>query len=173
MSMTRRAKSVVLGLAVLAVGLAPAMAAPQLLFHWDRESGTSQAVVQNSDEDVLAEFPWGGALPRSYSGDEDETEVPVFLLAKLRDQLEPSSQPEADDALDFIRDLMGSYADTPVEELTPSLGSWIPYASVDVEEWCGTIVNSYGECTEPGDPSFRNALCQGFVCKRTRLKPQE
>jgi hypothetical protein len=129
--------------------------------------------VRNSDDDVLAEFPWGGALPQSYSADEDDVEVPLLLLGKLRDQLELSSQSEADDALDFIRDLMGSHADTPVEELAPSLGSWIPYSSVDVEEWCGTTVNTNGECTEPGDPTFSNALCKGFTCKRTTLKPQE
>jgi hypothetical protein len=68
---------------------------------------------------------------------------------------------------------MGVYADTPVEELPPSLGSWIPYSSVDVEEWCGTVVDANGECTEPGDPSFRTALCTGFACKQTRMKPQE
>jgi hypothetical protein len=161
------------GLAVLAVALTEVMAAPQLLLHWDRESGTSNAVVLNSDDDLLAEFPWGGALPRRYSAEPEEGEIPIFLLGKLRDQLEPSSQPEADDALDFIRELMGAYADTPVEALAPSLGSWIPYSSVNVEEWCGTTVNANNECTAPGDPSFRNALCMGFVCKRTKLTPQE
>jgi hypothetical protein len=100
-------------------------------------------------------------------------EFPTFLLGKLRDQLELSSQPEADDALDFIRDLMGPYADTPVDDLSPSLGTWIPYATVNVEEWCGTVVDADRECTEPGAPSFGTALCKGFVCKRTKLEPLE
>jgi hypothetical protein len=171
MSTLRLVKSVVIGLAVLAVGFTQAAAAPQLLLHWDRESDSSKAVVHNDDGDVLAEFPWAGPLPRKYSPGHDENELPTFIVAKLRDQLAQSVQPGAGEALAFIRDLLGVYADTPVEETPVSLETWISYEGRTIVEWCGTVVNGAGECTEPGDPMFQNAVCSNAVCKRTTIEP--
>jgi hypothetical protein len=173
MATTRIAKPLAISLALLIVGHTLAMAGPQLLLHWDRETGSSKAVVRNSTTDVLAEFPWAGALPRRYSLEQEEEEAPTFLLAKLRDQLEQSSQPGAEVALAFIRDLLGPYADTPVEELPLSLETWIPHASTIIEEWCGMTVNAVGECTEPANPSSLNPFCTNFACKRTMIAPQE
>jgi hypothetical protein len=173
MATTRRLRFLVSGLAVLAVGIIPAAAAPQLLFHWNVEAGISKAVVENSSDDVLAEYLWGGALPRRYSADEEEVEAPDFVLGNLRDQLEGSSQSEADEALDFIRYLMGAEADTPVAELSADQGTWIPMSSVTIQEWCGTVINAYGECTQPGNLSLQTALCSGFACKMTEIQPGE
>jgi len=171
--MTRLMKFAALGLALLAVGSTQAEGPPQLLLHWDKGTASSRAVVKNPSGDVLAEFPWSGALPRRLSLSAEEGEYPTFLLGKLRDQLELSSQPGSDEALDFVRDLMGPHADTPVGELPSLLGTWIPYGSLDVEEWCGTVVNTYGECTEPGDPALGTTVCSNFACKRTRIQPSE
>ena len=88
-----------LGLIVLAVSFTGAIASTQLALHWDKQAGTSRAVITNSAGDVLAEAIWDGALPRSYAADEEEVETPTFLLATLRDQIQLSSAPGADAAL--------------------------------------------------------------------------
>lgn len=173
MRMKRFAEWTVLGAILLSLGAADALAAPRLELHWDKGSGSSQAVVKNSDDDVLAETPWGGALPRRYSADEEEAEVPILVLGQLRDQLESSAQPEAGDALTFIRDLMDIYADTPVAGMGPLPGVWISYVTISVDEWCGTVVDTAGECTVPGNPMLQNALCTGYACKRTTMSPSE
>lgn len=171
--MNRPVKYLALGLMVLFVGLVQAQDRPQLLLHWDKQTASSVAVVKNAAGDVLAESTWEGALPRRLSLGIDEGETPTFLLGKLRDQLELSVQPGAEDALDFIRELMGQHADTPVGELHPALGSWIPYGDLAVEEWCGNVVDGNGECTEAGDPLLRTTVCSNFACKRTRIQPSE
>jgi len=168
-----RSRTFIFCVALLVVATGNATAAPQLLLHWDRDSGSSQAVVKNSDDDVLAELPWPGALPRRYSVGEEEGELPTFILASLRDQVEASSQPEADEAFTFVRELLGLHADTPVAQLTPSVGTWVPYASYQVLEWCGSEVDTDGECVASDPPVLQNTLCTGFACKGTKIEPAE
>jgi hypothetical protein len=143
---------------------------PSLELHWNKATAASVAVVKNSEGDVLAETVWGGALPRRYSADEEETEVPILVLGHLRDQLHASSQPGSEQALDFVRELMDLYADMPVDQLAPSLGTWIAYGNVSVQESCGTAVDTDGECTAPAGASLQNSLCSESACKRTVIR---
>jgi hypothetical protein len=175
MSIRRIAKSAVLGLVLLVVGIAGAQETSQILLelHWDRESGTSNAVVKNTLGDVLAETPWDGALPRTYAADEDRREVPTFIFGALREQLAQSSHLDADDAWTFVRDLMGEQADTPVSQLSTTQQTWISYSGVHVEETCGTWVDSNNECTQPNTSQLSTTFCTESACKVTTIKPEQ
>jgi len=144
---------------------------PQLLFHWNREAGTTKAVVLNSAGDVLAESLDGGPVPRLYSSVGEEAEVPINFFATLRDQLDQSDQQQALEAADFIRELMDEYAYTPIEELGDDQGIWVPYSQLDVKEWCGTSVNVYDECGSPAHSSLQTTMCNNLACKVTEIKP--
>jgi hypothetical protein len=158
------------------VVLAPSVtqaAQTQLVFHWDRQAGISRAMVVGPGGDVLAEFPWDGALPRAYAAEIDEMETPTLLLAQLRDQLEAGGHPDAAGALSFIRDLMGAHADTPAADLPPSLGTWISYGEIQATEWCGVLVSSQGACVQgEAEGSAFSSLCRNFACKSTTIEPK-
>ena len=173
MRTTRCVRWLIVWTLFLTLGATAATAAPRLELHWNKGTASSTAVVKNSGDDVMAEVPWGGAVPGAYSADEEEAELPILILALLRDQLQVSVQPEADEALGFVRELMEFHADTPAEQLPPSLGVWIPYSALSVEEHCGTSVDSNGECNDPSNSPFQNTLCSSFACKKTTLGPAE
>jgi len=144
---------------------------PRLLFHWDRNAGTTKAVVLSSEGEVLAESLHGGPIPRLYASVGEEVDVPSGILAALRDQLDLSDQDEAQEAADFIRQLMDQYAYTPIGELVDDDGIWVPYSQLDVTEWCGTSVNVYDECGSPAHSSLQTTMCNNLACKGTEIKP--
>ena len=99
--------------------------------------------------------------PGRYSFDEEETEVPTFVLGQLRDQLAQSSHPGAEAAWTFIRELMGDDADTPVADLPSSKGAWISYKSKQVQEWCGSSLSPTSECSTGDAEAASSASARG------------
>jgi len=154
-----------------ATSLPEVFAAPSMNFNWDREVGQTQAVVKDSAGLVMAETPWPGGVPVAWDTEEDEMDVPVLLLAQLRDELVHSSAPEAPEAWQFVRDLMGTYADTVASEIPNKVDIAVSYTDVDVNEWCGAAVDSLGECADP--QGMPNSMCSGFACRATELAPLE
>jgi hypothetical protein len=175
MATKRSVRLLVVSMALLALGAAAATEdpGPRIELHWNKTTASSLAVVRNSNGDVLAETIWGGALPRRYSADEEEAELPILVFGQLREQLHASVQPEADEALAFVRELMDLHADTPVDALPPEIGTWVSYETIAVEEWCGTEVETDGECAAPASLSAQNAVCTAFACKKTVFSPEE
>lgn len=174
MNYQRRWHTLGLGLIILVAAFTATAASTQLTLHWDKEAGTSRAVVANDSGTILAEVTWDGALPRAYAADSEKVETPTFLLANLRDQIQLSSAPGADAAFAFIRTLLGPHADTPIEELSADLQTWIPYSQADVEELCGSSIDTNGECVQSGgEPQFKTALCSGSACKKTQIRELE
>ena len=172
MSIARITRLLAVVFILLGAGLANADdERPRLLFHWDRNAGTTKAVVLSSGGEVLAESLHNGPIPRLYSSVGEEVDVPTGLLAVLRDQLDQSAQEEAAEAADFIRELMDQHAYTPIEELDVDEGIWIPYSQLDVKEWCGTSVNVYDECGSPAHSSLQTTMCKDLACKGTEIKP--
>lgn len=161
----------VLSLVMSGIVAVQAFAETSLVFHWDRESGASQAVVTNSTGDLLANFPWDGATPLGFDFEKDEIEVPTLLLGELRNQLEESTAEGADVALEFIRGLMGPFADTPLEEISSRVSVGIASSDVVTEEWCGSSIGASGECVEGPESASGNSLCSAHVCKGTSIRP--
>jgi hypothetical protein len=166
--------SIIVGIALIAVGLpgfSEVSAGIHLTYHWDRDTETSTAVVTDSADQVIAEVGWAGALPRSYGAGVEEIDTPTFVLAQLRNLLLDSVDPEADDALAFVRQLMGPYADTDIGEISVDQSAWIGYADYEIVEWCGSDVGSRGECLADEEISIYSTLCRDFACKGTTVIP--
>jgi hypothetical protein len=107
-----------------------------ILFHHDISAEASWAKVHNSSGGTIAAFYYLGALPAGYTGNGNE-DVPTSVLGELRDDLVASGDPEADEAEDFVKSLMGAYANTPVGQIPWNHETTIVYEDHDsLEEAC-------------------------------------
>ncbi len=162
---------------VLAVGSAAASPeqAGQPIFHfelaYDASTGTSSAFIYGtlSRADIAAVKSWRGKLPVGYAADVGGSFVPTRLLGHLRDQLQNSTAPERDAALNWILDRMGSYSAMPTSSIPESVLSLV--LGKEKSYWCGERTMPDGHCSSNCTASDNPRTCSGCGCAGEKTWP--
>ena len=140
-----------------------------LSLFWDDDTRTSKLYLLGSDEAVIAELSWAVRLPAGYSQDYTIEYVPMRVLAHIRDQADQSSHSEASTAASWIRSKMGSWCDTPLNDIPGSILA--PIDTGTTTHWCGKQTTGDGwcpnDCTATDDPYH----CGGCGCAADKQFP--